>query len=84
MAKGIQILHNKGIVHRDLKPQNILLKDKQIKICDFGHSIKINNEKIKGMVGTLNYMAPEIFEYYDEKVDIWAYGCLLYKLATGR
>ncbi len=31
-------MHEKNIVHRDLKPENVLLKDGDVRICDFGSS----------------------------------------------
>jgi serine/threonine protein kinase len=36
--------------------------------------------------GTLDYVPPEILngEYYDEKVDIWSLGVLIYEMATGK
>lgn len=60
IALGIKSIHKKNIIHRDIKPQNILLDaDNNPKICDFGCSIKRNIiSKIKGIKGTLQYMAP--------------------------
>jgi G protein-coupled receptor kinase len=56
------------IVYRDLKPENILLDDfGHIRISDLGLAIEIpENEMIKGRVGTVGYMAPEVVkgEYY--------------------
>ena len=90
---AINYLHNEvKICHRDLKPENCLIKVKNakkplIKITDFGtaHFIDKNN-RITGKIGTLKYMAPEIFTrpYYDEKVDIWSAGIILYNMTTGR
>jgi serine/threonine protein kinase len=40
---------------------------------------------MKDIIGTLNYLAPEIVSKreYDNKVDIWAFGCILFAMATG-
>lgn len=41
---------------------------------------------MRGIVGTLNYMAPEIMKMkteYTNKVDVWAYGCIIYLMAVG-
>jgi serine/threonine protein kinase len=76
------------VVHRDVKLQNILLKienDKpHVKLGDFGISTSFNLVKLKSrdQVGTDIYQAPEIVlnQQYDEKVDIWAAGVVLYQL----
>jgi len=87
-------MHDKNIVHRDLKAENILLhssraSDLSIKIADFGLSCFIDPKKrLKSKVGTLVYMGPEIFsltetESYDEKVDVWSIGVIVFQLLTG-
>lgn len=56
------------------------------KICDFGWATKIGKSEKRGtFCGTFEYMAPEIYESekYDENVDIWSLGILLYELFHG-
>ena len=58
----------------------------KIKIGDFGISKQLDtkNKYAKSSVGTYNYMAPEILkgEKYNNKIDIWALGCIIYELLT--
>ena len=88
ICSGIKEIHKKNIIHRDLKPENIFIsKDYKIKIGDFGISKKLNKtEHAKTQnIGTEFYMAPELIEgeeQYDNKVDIWALGCIIYELFT--
>jgi len=84
---GIKEIHQKNLIHRDLKPENIFIdKYKMIKIGDFGISKLLdNNDKYaKSIVGTNNYMAPEVMkgDKYNNKVDIWGLGCIIYELLT--
>ncbi|XP_061762665.1 AP2-associated protein kinase 1-like isoform X7 [Nerophis ophidion] len=84
------------IIHRDLKVENILLHDQgHYVLCDFGSAtncfqnpqtegVPVIEEEIKKYT-TLSYRAPEMVNLYAGKVittkaDIWAMGCLLYKL----
>ena len=87
ISNGIKEIHKKNLVHRDLKPDNIFLNaDLKVKIGDFGIAKKLNNanEYAKTHTGTMLYMAPEIIngEKYNNKVDIWALGCIIHELCT--
>uniref|UniRef100_A0A7N9AQX5 non-specific serine/threonine protein kinase n=1 Tax=Mastacembelus armatus TaxID=205130 RepID=A0A7N9AQX5_9TELE len=84
------------IIHRDLKVENILLHDKgHYVLCDFGSATnKFQSPQTEGVAAveeeikkytTLSYRAPEMVNLYNNKLittkaDIWALGCLLYKL----
>ncbi|CAD8056439.1 unnamed protein product [Paramecium primaurelia] len=94
LAQSIKQLHSRGVCHRDLKPDNILIGDKlTLKLIDFGVSKRF---LLKGKVtklidmwtrtGSLFYQAPEIFlgGGYNEKVDIWSIGIILYQLLVGQ
>uniref|UniRef100_A0A671MLM3 G protein-coupled receptor kinase n=1 Tax=Sinocyclocheilus anshuiensis TaxID=1608454 RepID=A0A671MLM3_9TELE len=84
---GLSHLHKKSIVYRDLKPENILLDDNgHIRISDLGLAIILKEEKlVKGRVGTVGYMAPEVITntYYSVSVDWWGLGCLIYEMTAG-
>ncbi|KAK9881684.1 hypothetical protein WA026_017200 [Henosepilachna vigintioctopunctata] len=83
---GLDHIHDKKVIHRDLKCENIFLtgrKAEVIKIGDFGISTLILKTRLaKTVVGTCNYLAPELCDErpYDNKVDIWSLGCILYEM----
>jgi len=86
VAMGLRHLHGRHIVHRDLKLGNILLcQDGSPKICDFGFA-RFVLDKTFTVLGTPEYMAPEIIEFphaHDEMVDYWALGVFTYELLSG-
>ena len=82
-VNAIYFLHKNKIIHRDLKPENLLINHNNIlKLCDFGWSVYLNNNKRVTFCGTVEYMAPEIVknESYDYSIDVWSLGVLLYEL----
>uniref|UniRef100_A0A3Q4GJ00 G protein-coupled receptor kinase n=1 Tax=Neolamprologus brichardi TaxID=32507 RepID=A0A3Q4GJ00_NEOBR len=85
---GLIHLHQKSILYRDLKPENILLDDNgHIRISDLGLAVKMSEGSlVRGRVGTLGYMAPEVigYERYGMSVDWWGLGCLIYEMTAGR
>uniref|UniRef100_A0A8C6VVF9 G protein-coupled receptor kinase n=1 Tax=Nothobranchius furzeri TaxID=105023 RepID=A0A8C6VVF9_NOTFU len=85
---GLEDLHRERIVYRDLKPENILLDDHgHIRISDLGLAVHVpEGQTIKGRVGTVGYMAPEVVknERYTFSPDWWALGCLVYEMIEGQ
>ena len=93
--EGLNHLHSLNIIHRDIKPgmiinniENIMLYKKgclnSIKICDFGLSTNLDDSDSR-KCGTLIYMAPELIlqQSYNESIDSWACGFVLYILCSG-
>uniref|UniRef100_A0A8C6RIV7 G protein-coupled receptor kinase n=1 Tax=Nannospalax galili TaxID=1026970 RepID=A0A8C6RIV7_NANGA len=84
---GLEDLQKERIVYRDLKPENILLDDRgHIRISDLGLAVEIpEGEMIRGKVGTVGYMAPEIIdnEKHTFSPDWWGLGCLVYEMIEG-
>ncbi len=89
-AEAMAYAHSKGIVHRDIKPENIMLDAaKHVKVTDFGLARMETATTMTqpGMaMGTVHYMAPEQIrgEKPTPRVDIYAAGCMLFELLTGR
>ncbi|XP_030891270.1 G protein-coupled receptor kinase 4 isoform X2 [Leptonychotes weddellii] len=84
---GLEDLQRERIVYRDLKPENILLDDRgHIRISDLGLATEIpEGGTIRGRVGTVGYMAPEVInnEHYTFSPDWWGLGCLIYEMIEG-
>mmetsp|Transcript_6968 Transcript_6968/g.13820 ORF Transcript_6968/g.13820 Transcript_6968/m.13820 type:complete len:419 (+) Transcript_6968:309-1565(+) len=95
LARALCFLHNCNpiIIHRDLKPANLLLnEDVHLKVGDFGLSKVKDLQKVAGTyrmtgkTGSMRYMAPEVFldnPQYDEKVDIYSCGLIMWYMALG-
>ncbi|XP_045065895.1 leucine-rich repeat serine/threonine-protein kinase 1-like [Coregonus clupeaformis] len=91
IAAGLAYLHRKNIIFCDLKSDNILVWSLEvcdlvnIKLSDYGISRQSFHEGALGVEGTPGYQAPEIRPgiVYDEKVDMFSYGMVVYELLSG-
>jgi serine/threonine protein kinase len=93
VGNGLDAIHAAGLVHRDVKPANVLLSGDEgaehAYITDFGvaRNVATNSgiTQTGRFVGTLDYVAPEQISggEVDARADVYALGCLLFKLLTG-
>jgi predicted ATPase len=90
ILQALAYLHRRGIVHRDLKPSNVLFAQNQVKVLDFGLALasgyRAEDPDEDRIVGTVAYMAPEIFRGApsSEASDLYAVGIIAYELFGGQ
>jgi Tol biopolymer transport system component len=95
IAEALEAAHEKGIVHRDLKPANVALTSEGlVKVLDFGLAkgtvvgtdAPSAHTESGAILGTAAYMSPEQArgQAVDARTDIWAFGCVLFEMLTGR
>jgi hypothetical protein len=95
---ALDAAHRKGFTHRDLKPANVLTTKQGLKLLDFGlakqRAATLGPDDVTGspmtkdgrITGTLQYMSPEQLQgkEADARSDIFAFGCVLYEMLSGR
>jgi len=96
IAAGLGAAHEHGVLHGDLKPANVFLLAGEdgavggaVKLVDFGTSKVHGLERLTRtgeVIGTPTYMAPELLTgdgTIDERIDVYAFGVLLYQSLAG-
>lgn len=94
IASALRYMHTKNVAHRDLKPENVLLGlHGEAKLADFGYSVHSASGLRRTLVGTLEYLSPEVAGimvrggkglYAAMAVDRWCLGVLVFELVVGR
>ncbi|MFV1981423.1 MAG: serine/threonine-protein kinase, partial [Rhodothermia bacterium] len=92
VADALGSAHRHNVIHRDIKPENVLLREGHAVVADFGIALAVtaaHGDRLTetGLsLGTPTYMSPEQIEgiAIDGRSDIYALGCLLFEMTTGR
>jgi len=88
ILKGLEYLHSQDppVIHRDLKCESIFINGTSgdLRIGDLGLSTVHRNGRVLSVLGTPEFMAPDMYEEhsYDEKVDIYAFGMCMLEIFT--
>ncbi len=89
IAQGLKFIHSRQVFHRDMKSMNILIDENfRAKIADFGMAKTKSSSSImtQSTAGTFTWMAPEVMigQPYNERVDIYGFGTVLWEMVTNR
>ena len=95
VINAVRFAHSRRIIHRDLKPANVMVGEfGEVYVLDWGLAVSLDDDHewlpragdVRGIAGTLAYMAPEMLagEALSERTDVYLLGAILCEIATGR
>ncbi|WP_433784794.1 Stk1 family PASTA domain-containing Ser/Thr kinase [Actinomycetospora sp. CA-101289] len=92
VCAALDFSHRHGIIHRDVKPANVMITPAgAVKVMDFGIARALSDAQpavtqTAAVIGTAQYLSPEQArgESVDARSDVYATGCVLFELLTGR
>lgn len=88
IVKTLSLIEEAGVFHRDIKPENIIvdMDSNQLKIIDFGLSVRPTDKYYTHIDGTEAYFPPEYSyscRYLWRPSTVWSLGILLYEMICG-